>query len=370
MVKRGETVRLATRGSDLAMRQATQVKEALSSRRLDVELVEIETRGDRIRDELIHELGTTGAFVRTLDERVLDGEVDGAVHSMKDVPTEVPDDLVVAAIPERAPAGDLLVTPDGRSLDDLPEGAAVGTASLRRQAQLLHERPDLEVEGLRGNVDTRIEKLLAPGLQREHERRIDDAAEGTADEDDEFEQDVEEWFDGLREIERRAMEREVDVEYDAIVLAAAGLERTGLVHQVGTQELSTEQFVPSPGQGALAITMRDGDLADRVNDTLDDPRTRVETALERAVLAELGGGCVAPLGVHAVIQGEYVHCVAQVFSRDGREVVAETRDLPVERHVRAAREFAADLADRGAAELVQAAKREAPDAAKRGDDDE
>ncbi len=392
MVKRGETVRLATRGSDLAMRQATQVAEALSSRRLEVELVEVETRGDRIRDELIHELGTVGAFVRTLDEKVLDGEVDAAVHSMKDVPTEVPDDLVIAAIPERAPAGDLLVTPDGRSLDDLPEGATVGTASLRRQAQLLQERPDLQVEGLRGNVDTRIEKLLAPGLQREHERRMeaeeaaespgpeedgdgganDDGSEGSDDgeEDDESEQSVEEWFDGLGEIERRAMERTVDVEYDAIVLAAAGLERTGLVHQVGTHELPTEQFVPSPGQGALAITMRDGDLAERVNDALDDPRTRVETTVERAVLAELGGGCVAPLGVHAVVQGEYVHCVAQVLGRDGQQVVAETRDLPVERHAEAAREFAADLAERGAADLVAAAKREAPDGAKRGGADE
>src|SRR6056297_3567403 len=152
----GDTLRLATRGSDLALRQASTVRDSLASRRLTVELSEVETTGDQLTDELIHRLGKTGAFVRSLDEKVLAGELDAAVHSMKDMPTERPDRLVVAAVPERAAAEDVLVTPDGRSLDELPDGATVGTSSLRRKAQLLAERDDLTVEPLRGNVDTRL----------------------------------------------------------------------------------------------------------------------------------------------------------------------------------------------------------------------
>ena len=152
-----ETIRLATRGSELALRQTQRVARALESRRREVELVEVETTGDSVRDELIHRLGRTGAFVRSLDEKVLDGELDAAVHSMKDMPTDQPPELVVAGVPERAAAADVLVTPDGRSLDELPEGATVGTSSLRRGAQLLAARPDLRIEPLRGNVDTRVE---------------------------------------------------------------------------------------------------------------------------------------------------------------------------------------------------------------------
>ncbi|MEF8773106.1 MAG: hydroxymethylbilane synthase [Halobacteriales archaeon] len=396
MTTNGGTVRLATRSSDLALRQAASVREALSSRRFDLELVEVDTRGDQVRDELIHRLGTTGAFVRSLDERVLAGDVDGAVHSMKDVPTEIPEDLVVAAVPERATANDLLVTPEGRSLADLPDGATVGTASLRRGAQIRRERPDLEIEGLRGNVDTRVEKLLAPGLQREHRRRLDaedpDPGEDLAgepeettdgenedgdesqdpngddgDELSEFDRSLQEWFDDLAEIERRALERDVGVEYDAIVLAAAGLERMGLRRQVGTHELPTDAFVPSAGQGAIAVTTTDGDLAETIRSRVDHPPTRVAAMTERAVLSELGAGCVAPVGIHAVLQGEYVTTAVQVLSRDGSEAVEATRDLPAERHVAAAREFAADLADRGATELIARAKRDDADDPKRGD---
>ncbi|ERH07445.1 MAG: porphobilinogen deaminase [Halonotius sp. J07HN4] len=167
------TVRLATRGSDLARQQATTVKATLDSRRREVTLTEVDTRGDQIRDELIHRLGKTGAFVRALDEEVLNGDLDAAVHSLKDMPTEMPEKLVVAAVPERAPSGDVLVTPDGSDIDTLPEGAVVGTSSLRRKAQLLAVRPNLEVVALRGNVDTRVEKLLAPSLQREHQARLE-----------------------------------------------------------------------------------------------------------------------------------------------------------------------------------------------------
>ncbi|WP_135303918.1 hydroxymethylbilane synthase [Haloarcula amylovorans] len=383
MTTRGDTLRLATRGSDLALRQAATVRDALASRRLTVELTEVETTGDQIRDELIHRLGKTGAFVRSLDEKVIAGELDAAVHSMKDMPTERPDELVVAGVPERAAAGDALVTPDGLELDDLPEGATVGTSSLRRRAQLLAERPDLTVEPLRGNVDTRIEKLLAPTLQREHQERHEaeqerkEHAGGEAQrasensggqgppaaEDDDYEfpyeQDVEGWFNGLAELERRAMERDPDVEYDAIVLAQAGLDRAGLSHHVGTTELDTSAFVPAPGQGALAVTAVDGDLAVDIKDRIDHRRTRVETTVERTILAELGGGCVAPIGVYATLEGGVVHTNVRVLSRDGDEEVRVGRDLPAERHISAAVDLAAELAERGADDLIAEAKRDA-----------
>jgi hydroxymethylbilane synthase len=351
------TLRLATRGSDLALRQAASVREALEDRRYEVELVEVETEGDRITDELIHRLGRTGAFVRALDERVLDGEADAAVHSLKDMPTEQPSGLVVVGVLERAPANDVLITPDGATLDELPEGATVGTSSLRRQAQLHHARPDLTVEPLRGNVDTRIEKVLAPSLQAEHEARVEADKErkghiGDDDYEPAYDQRPEEWFDSLTEIERNALGREESVEYDAIVLAEAGLQRSGLDHHVPFTRLSTTEFVPAPGQGAIAVTATEN--ITELNEVLDFPRTRVETTVERTLLAELGGGCIAPIGVHAVLQGSYVHATVQVFGPDG-DLVEASRDLPVEQHGTAAADFAADLRNRGAADLVERA---------------
>ena len=382
MSVRGDQLRLATRGSALARRQATTVQEKLTQRRLSVELVEVETTGDQIQDELIHRLGTTGAFVRSLDEKVLSGELDAAVHSMKDMPTEGPEELVVAGVPERAAAGDLLVTPDGRGLDDLPEGATVGTSSLRRQAQLLAERPDLDIEPLRGNVDTRIEKLLAPSLQREHEARTEAESDELGEYDDpdgepsdeeassdgdgeEYDRTVEEWFDDLAEIERQALGREVGTEYDAICLAEAGLDRSDLLETVEYERLDPSTVVPAPGQGAIAVTAVDGDLAERIHEILDHQPTRVETTVERVVLAELGGGCVAPVGIHAKLQGEYVNTSVRVLSADGSEQVRATRDLPVQAHAEAARDFAAELAEQGAAELIEQARRDEPDDAKR-----
>jgi hydroxymethylbilane synthase len=375
MNARGRTLRLGTRGSNLALRQASTVVEALEQRRLSAELVEVETTGDQLRDELIHQLGTTGAFVRSLDEKVIDGELDGAIHSMKDMPTDQPDDLVVAGIPERAAPGDMLVTPDGTTLSDLPKGATVGTSSLRRGAQLLAERPDLTIEPLRGNVDTRVEKLLAPSRQREHEARVDaeekaeeaDDADDADDGDDEpeYERTVEEWFNDLAEIERRALERDVDTEYDAICLAEAGLERSGLLHHLDYQRLDPTKFVPAPGQGALAVTALDGELAESLHDVLDHPLTRVETTVERTILSELGGGCVAPVGIYSRLQGEVVTTTVRVLAQDGSEEVTATRDIPVERHAEAAATFAEDLAAQGARTLIDSAKREQPDDAKR-----
>jgi len=364
MSTRGDQLRLATRGSSLALRQAGLVEEQLASRRLSVELVTVETTGDQLREELIHELGTTGAFVRSLDEKVLDGGLDAAVHSMKDMPTEQPEELVVAGIPERGAAADVLVTPDGHSLSALPQGATVGTSSLRRGAQLLAARPDLVIEGLRGNVDTRVEKLLAPTLQREHQARVE-AAEGDEDGDDEYDRPPEEWFDDLAEIERRALEREVETEYDAICLAEVGLDRSGLLSQVATHRLDPSSFVPAPGQGAIAVVALDGDVAELIYDRLDHPHSRVETTVERTILSELGGGCVAPVGIHATLQGDVVSTTVRVLSRDGETEVNTSRDLSVARHAEAAVEFAADLADQGAAQLIEEARRGEPDDAKR-----
>jgi hydroxymethylbilane synthase len=267
MSRRGP-IRLATRGSALALSQAREVQAALEDRRFEVDLVEVETEGDRVRDELIENLGTTGAFVRSLDERVLDGDVDAALHSLKDVPTEMPDDVVMAALPRRGPPGDVLVTPDGSDLDELPRGAVVGTSSQRRRAELLAHRSDLTVEPLRGNVDTRVEKLLAPALQSEHERRLA-AEEEDGEETEAFERSAEKWFDDLAEIERRALGREVDVEYDAVVLAEAGLRRSGLLGDVPTRRLPMGEFVPAPGQGALVLTCLPGDTESALRTALD-----------------------------------------------------------------------------------------------------
>ncbi|QPV64784.1 hydroxymethylbilane synthase [Halosimplex litoreum] len=373
------TLRLGTRGSALALRQAATIKERLENRRFDVELVEVETTGDQITDEAIHELGKTGAFVRALDEEVLDGDCDAAVHSMKDMPTEMPEDMIVAGVPERAAPRDVLVTRNGASLSGLPEGATVGTSSLRRGAQLLAERDDLDVQPLRGNVDTRVQKLLAPPLLAEHERRVvaeadedvedmaeykqlDDGEDGDEDDEDddsEYDRTVEEWFEDLTELQRRALEQDPDVEYDAIVLAEAGLERAGLLHHVEHQQLAPDRFVPAPSQGTLAVTALDGDLAEDLRSVLDHSPTRVEATVERTVLGELGGGCVAPVGIYAVLQGSVVRTAVRVLDREGEEEVRETRELPVQQHAQAAREFAADLADAGADDIIERARRDA-----------
>ncbi|MCF2207190.1 hydroxymethylbilane synthase [Halobacterium salinarum] len=393
-----QQIRLATRGSDLALRQANEVVDTLEDRRHDVELVEVETEGDRVTDALISDLGRTGAFVRALDQEVMEGTVDAAVHSMKDVPTEVPEDLVVAAVPHRKNPADVLVTPDGTDLEDLPAGSVVGTASLRRGAQVQAHRPGLDVEPIRGNVGTRVEKLLAPALHREHERRTEaekeaqsrdareqrrgdytadieagvenldteDGEEGAADDGDdtasssEFEQSVTEWFDSLTPLQQSAMERDPDTEYDALVMARVGLERTGLLHHVGIEELSTGTHVPATGQGALCVTAcRDSDVVDTLRDALEHVRTRVEVTAERVVLEELGGGCIAPIGVHALVQGDTIRTAVQVFSQDGSEQVGETRELDAEQYATDARELAADLRDRGAADLIEDARTEA-----------
>ncbi len=337
-----EPFRLGTRGSALARRQAELVRDRLDRRHDPVEIVPVETTGDRLDETLIQRLGKTGAFVRDLDERVLAGELDAAVHSLKDMPTDMPSDLVVAAIPDRAPANDVLVTHDGGGIEELPKGGTIGTASLRRRAQLRAVRPDLEITPIRGNVDTRLEKLLGPHLR---ERRA-------AFEDEEARQD---WQGELSPLEARALEREGGPRLDGLVLAAAGLERSDLIRAVPTARFPLEDFVPAPGQGAIAVTMADTDRAEAIHQRLDHPPSRVAATVERILLADIGGGCIAPIGIHAVVQGEVVNTRVQVLDVDGTDRIDAQRDLPVERHVAAAHDFGEDLVAEGAAELLEEA---------------
>ena len=339
-----EPLRIGTRGSVLARRQAETVATALGNHGVDVELVPVETAGDRHRDRLVQRLGRTGAFVRALDDRVLDGELDVAVHSMKDIPTELPDGLVVAAVPNRAEPRDVVVSPTGVGLAALDPGATVGTSSVRRRAQILRAHPDLTVEPVRGNVDTRLEKLYAAHVK-------ETAAE--FDDDDSDEQD--EWISSLTELERAALDREVDVAFDALVLSGAGLQRIELDRQVQPTPRPIATAVPAAGQGAIAVTMRDGDLARRVHSMIDKPPIRVAVTVERTLLAALGGGCIAPIGINAVVQGEIVHTRVQVLDTDGKQAIEATRDLPIERHLESATELAEELADRGARDLIAAA---------------
>ncbi|GAB3316042.1 hydroxymethylbilane synthase [Haloplanus salinarum] len=289
---------------------------------------------------------------------------------MKDMPTEQPEELTVAGIPKRASPEDVLISPDGYDLETLPEGARVGTASLRRRAQLLARRSDLDVEPLRGNIDTRIEKLLAPHLQAEHQARLD-AKEDEAIESEGENTDgtqtatagaiddnltVDEWFNDLAEIERRAMERTVETEFDAIVLAAAGIERSGFDRHLEYVTLPPRTVAPAPGQGAIAVTaLDDSDASEAIHDAVDHRRTRIETTTERVILGTLGGGCIAPIGVYAIVESNFVHVVVQVYSQDGEESVTASRDLSTKQYVKQASAFADDLADRGAAELIDAA---------------
>jgi hydroxymethylbilane synthase len=264
----------ATRPSALARWQTRWVMNALQQAwpGLDCQETVIETQGDRVLDRPLPEIGGKGLFTQELERELLEGRLDAAVHSLKDLPVEAPTGLVLAAIPARADARDVLISARGYTLESLPEGAVVGTSSLRRAAQLLARRPDLQTRSLRGNVDTRLRK-----------------AQGE--------------------------------EYDAIVLAAAGLERLGLLHHV-TEWLSLDQMLPAPGQGALAVQARHED--DRTLELLarlDHPATRKATSAERAFLNGLGGGCSLPVAAYASVEGTTISLAGLVASPDGRGVL-------------------------------------------------
>jgi hydroxymethylbilane synthase len=282
-------LRIGTRGSALALWQANFIAEALQRLHgVTAELIRIRTSGDRmqsapvaqVNEQIGSESGTKGIFIKELEEALLAGSVDLAVHSMKDVPTETPPGLSFPAITRREDPRDCLISRAGRTLKTLPSGARIGTSSLRRQAQIRHYRPDLQAADLRGNVDTRLKKLDAG-------------------------------------------------EFDAIVVAMAGVNRLGAASRV-TQVLSAEIMLPAIGQGALGIETRADDrTTSEFVAALDDVETRTCVTAERALLEELQGGCQVPLGAWARLMGEELFIEAAVFSPDGHEFVRrEERGLP------------------------------------------
>ena len=270
-------VLIATRGSPLATAQSSTVAAALRARHpaLEVRLVVVSTEGDRVTAGPLPSWGR-GVFVRDIEAALLEGEVDLAVHSLKDVPPQIPDGLALLAIPTRADPGDVLVTADGRDLDALPDGARVGTSSLRRAAFLLAVRPDLRIVPVRGNVDTRWRKLRESG------------------------------------------------DYDALVLAAAGLDRLALAG-VPRVPLSSDVLLPAPGQGALALQGRAGDAYHAaVAGAVDDPPTAAAVRAERRLVRDLDSGCRLPVAALATPGADgTLRLDAAVAAADGRRVLRE-----------------------------------------------
>jgi hydroxymethylbilane synthase len=258
------TLTIGSRGSRLALWQARHVAARLDALGVTTRLEIIKTTGDHLQTASLVRAGGKGLFTKEIEEALLEGAIDLAVHSLKDLPTEAPRGLAIAAVPEREDPRDAIV---GTRLHALPQGARVGTSSLRRAAQLRVLRPDLQIESVRGNVDTRIRKL---------------------------------------------QERQ----YDALVLAAAGLRRLGLEQEIA-EIFSPEQICPAPGQGALAIETREQDAAFEICAELNHEPSRQAVACERAVLAGLGGGCQLPMGAFAELRGDQLHVSAVVLSPDG-----------------------------------------------------
>jgi hydroxymethylbilane synthase len=307
-------LRIGTRGSHLARWQAEWVADRLRVLHLglDVELVEIKTHGDRDRNSPLAAIGGVGLFTKEIQRAVLDGSVDVAVHSLKDLPTQGPAELVLAAVPMREDVADALIAPTFKSLEALPSGARIGTGSPRRRAQLLFRRRDLEVVMVRGNVETRLNQALEGRL-------------------------------------------------DAVVLAWAGLSRLGLETHV-TQRLAPPDFLSAVGQGALAIECRCDDREVRaVLESLDDPASHRAVWAERAALAELEGGCIIPMGAWARdVEGDSgetdepaLAIDAAVFDADGHDRIAVALRGPRNAPDRLGQAAARALRERGAERLLK-----------------
>jgi hydroxymethylbilane synthase len=267
-------LRIGSRGSQLALWQANHISALLRERGHEVELEIIKTTGDKITDVALAQVGTKGMFTKEIEDALAEGRVDLAVHSLKDLPTELPPGFELVAITERVNPHDVFLSVHYDCLDALPKGAKVGTSSLRRQAQLKAFRADLVVHPLRGNVDTRVRKL----------------EEG---------------------------------EYDGIILAAAGLTRLGKT-QLVREYLSEEFMCPAAGQGALGIEIREGDVAMRKRlEFLNDANSRAATICERTLLSKLGGGCQVPIGAFAEVKDGKLQLTGVVARPDGSEVLRE-----------------------------------------------
>ena len=274
-------LRIATRASRLALWQAHHVAARLRALdpALEIDIVELTTAGDRILDRPLAKIGGKGLFIKELEQALLEDRADLAVHSMRDVPAELPADLHIVAVLEREDPRDVLVTPGGLTLDALPAGSRVGTSSLRRASQLLAHRPDLAIESLRGNVPTRLARL----------------AEGR---------------------------------FDGIVLAAAGLERLGL-RDARCHALAVDIMLPAVGQGAIGIECRRGDApVERHLVALDAPATACCMAAERAMNATLGGSCEVPVAGYARLEGGVIEITGLVAAVDGSDVVRQTSSGP------------------------------------------
>ncbi len=297
-------LRLGTRGSALALWQAHYVQSRLAvAAARPVELVVIETDGDRDQASALSAMGGFGVFTKAIQTALLDGRVDVAVHSLKDLPTNPNADLVLAAVPERGATGDAFVSTRFARFADLPQGATVGTSSLRRRAQLLNRRPDLRLVELRGNVETRLRKLDAQNL-------------------------------------------------DAIVLAEAGLTRLGLAGRV-TELLPQDWMLPAVGQGAIGLECRaaDGDTA-HLAGGLTHPDTMARVLAERTMLWALGGGCLVPIGATSVVRDAVLTLRGSVLNLAGSRRVAATHSGPADAPLAVGQELAALLLGEGAAELL------------------
>ena len=270
-------LRIGSRGSQLALWQANHISALLRSRGHEVEIEIIHTTGDKITDVALAKVGTKGMFTKEIEEALAAGKVDLAVHSLKDLPTELPKGFEIAAITERHDPRDAFCSRLYSTIEDLPKGARVGTSSLRRQAQLKAIRPDLDIHPLRGNVDTRLRKL----------------EEG---------------------------------QYGAIILASAGLKRLGKTELI-KQIIPAEIMCPAAGQGALGIEIREGDAKTReLLAFLNDPNARAATTCERALLNSLGGGCQVPIGAFAEVRSGNLHLDSIVADPDGTKLLRDSRD--------------------------------------------
>lgn len=304
------TLRIGTRGSALALWQANHVRDRLiaDDPALTVELVVLKTKGDKILDVPLAKVGGKGLFVKEIEDALSRHDVDLAVHSMKDVPAELEDGLVLAAVSTREDPRDVLVSKSGARLVSLPHGAHVGTSSLRRMAQLRAHRPDLKISPLRGNVDTRIRKLDAG-------------------------------------------------EYDAVVLAAAGLMRLGFASRI-SERLPFDVSLPAIGQGALGLETRaaDADTITRVRRVLDDPATAACVTAERAFLIRLDGGCQTPLAAHALVDGAELILEGLVGEPDGSKILRARRHGPRAEAVALGTRVADDLIAEGGADILARCK--------------
>ena len=294
--------RLGTRKSKLALWQANFVKEKLESLGCKVELVLITTTGDKILDSPLAKIGGKGLFVKEIEEALLKGEIDLAVHSLKDVPIVLPDGLTLCAITERENPYDVLISKEGKKLEELPPGAVVGTSSLRRQVQIKRKRKDLKVEVLRGNVDTRIRKLE----------------------------------EGL---------------YSAIVLAYAGVKRMGLEAYI-SQVL--EDFIPAVGQGSLAIETREDDpKVQKYVKALDHWESHLRAMCERAFLRELEGGCQVPIGAFSWIESDKIYIKGFVSDLNGERFIEGVEEGKVEEYVEVGKRLAQKLLASGGREILK-----------------